>query len=461
VQELIHNAEYKEQIISEYKDNPFIEALPKISSPNEIVSKLAYFPPYDKEERQLDSQYRTHLVGRLYDVFQPLKIHLDLESRISRVLRQGYIGRNILDKAYVSNHYRSTAGSFTLLGVSGMGKTTVVNRILTMYPQVIVHSKFKDRELSRYQVVFLRLECSYDGSIKGLCLSFFNKVDEILGTDYYSRFGSGKLSVDNMLVAMTNIAKNISLGLLVIDEIQNLSKSKSGGADRMLNFFVTLVNTIGLPVLLIGTPEAMGVLQGKFRQARRGSGQGDLVFERLDNDINFNLLINAIWGYQWTKKPTVLTDELIDTLFDQSQGIIDITVKLYVLAQTKAISSGKETITPELIKQVADESLRLVKPMLNALRTGNVMEIAKYPDIYTGSINLNYEEPPQNRFVIPTTPKPPVVESNDNPVKIKTKKIPPSAENDIRVIVQSGAGEGLTTYEILKNYGLIKGFEVV
>jgi len=229
----------------------------------------------------------------------------------------------------------------------------------------------------------------------------------------------------------------------------------------MLNFFVTLVNTIGLPVLLIGTPEAMGVLQGKFRQARRGSGQGDLVFERLDNDINYKLLINAIWGYQWTKKPTALTDELIDILYDQSQGIIDITVKLYVLAQTKAISSGKEAITAELIKQVADESLRLVKPMLNALRTGNVMEIAKYPDIYTGSINLNYEEPPQNRFVIPTTPKPSVVESNDNPVKIKQKKLSPSKEDDIRVIVQNDVGKGLTTYEILKNYGVIKGFEVI
>ncbi|WIV13234.1 hypothetical protein [Proteiniborus sp. MB09-C3] len=181
----------------------------------------------------------------------------------------------------------------------------------------------------------------------------------------------------------------------------------------------------------------------------------------LDNDMNFRLLINVIWGYQWTKKPTVLTDELTDTLYDQSQGIIDITVKLYDLAQTKAISSGKEALTPELIKQVANESLRLVKPMLNALRTGNVREIAKYPDIYTGNIDLNYEESHKDKFVIPTINKPSVVESDEKPVKIKTKKIPPSEENDIRVIVQNDAGEGLTTYVILKNYGLIKGFEVV
>lgn len=116
-------------------------------------------------------------MGRLYDVFQPLAIHLDLESRISRVIRQGYVARNVLDKSFVSNNYRSTAGSFTLLGVSGMGgKTTVVNRILSMYPQVIVHSKYKDIPLSRYQVVYLRLECSYDGRIKGLCLSFLVRL---------------------------------------------------------------------------------------------------------------------------------------------------------------------------------------------------------------------------------------------------------------------------------------------
>ena len=162
MQDLIHNAEYKKQIIAEYKGNPFIEALPEIIPANQVVSKLASFPPYDKNERQLDSQYRIHLIGRLYDIFQPLMIHLDLESRISRVIRQGYISRNIFDKAFVSNQYHDTASSFTLLGVSGMSKTSAVNKVLSLYPQVIVHSKYKDKELSRFQVVFLRLECPYD-----------------------------------------------------------------------------------------------------------------------------------------------------------------------------------------------------------------------------------------------------------------------------------------------------------
>ncbi len=79
-----------------------------------------------------------------------------------------------------------------------------------------------------------------------------------------------------MMPRMAQLAMNHSLGLLVIDEIQHLSLAKSGGSEKMLNFFVNLVNTIGVPVVLIGTMKALSVLQSEFRQARRGSGQGDM-----------------------------------------------------------------------------------------------------------------------------------------------------------------------------------------
>ena len=78
---------------------------------------------------------------------------------------------------------------------------------------------------------------------------------------------------------MSQVARHTGLGMLVIDEIQHLKQAKSGGSEKMLNFFVTLVNTIGVPVVLIGTTKAMSVLQSEFSQARRGSGQGDMVWE--------------------------------------------------------------------------------------------------------------------------------------------------------------------------------------
>lgn len=41
------------------------------------------------------------MVQRLFQCFHPLPIHLDIESRISRVLRMGYIVRNPFKTKYI------------------------------------------------------------------------------------------------------------------------------------------------------------------------------------------------------------------------------------------------------------------------------------------------------------------------------------------------------------------------
>jgi hypothetical protein len=149
----------------------------------------------------------------------------------------------------------------------------------------------------------------------------------------------------------------------------------------MLNFFVTLVNTIGVPVVLIGTTKAMSILQSEFRQARRGSGQGDLLWNRMMNDISWETMLRAMWQYQWTKKYTELNEILKNTVYDESQGIIDIAVKLFAMAQVKAIATGKEEVSEKIIREVATEKLRLVKPMLEALRSGDRKKILQFEDI--------------------------------------------------------------------------------
>ncbi len=89
-------AKYNDQPLVEYKGNPLIEALPLILSKDEFVETVLEYPAFDKSERKLDSWVRLHCVERLARFFQPLERQIDLEQKVSRVLRQGYLARNPL-----------------------------------------------------------------------------------------------------------------------------------------------------------------------------------------------------------------------------------------------------------------------------------------------------------------------------------------------------------------------------
>ncbi len=92
-------------------------------------------------------------------------------------------------------------------------------------------------------------------------------------------------------------------------------------------------------------------------------------------------MISSVWDYQWTKEHIELNQDFINLIYEESQGIIDIAIKIFILAQGRAIETGIEKISFGLIKQVVKEDLKLVQPMLNALKSGIESEIAKYEDI--------------------------------------------------------------------------------
>ncbi|MDR1672737.1 MAG: ATP-binding protein [Bacteroidales bacterium] len=401
-------ASYKEQIVCDYSGNPLIEALPPIWSSDEVVDMLSHNEGHHDGERRLDAQYRMHCVRRLFRYFQPLEQHVDIEHRFSICIRQGYLhrspllpeyakaltqGRNAIvsQKDYTQlNAFRPTAAGFTIIGLSGVGKTSAVTNILGLYPQIIDHAAYRGTPLMLRQIVWLKLDCPHDGSVKGLCLEFFEAVDRVVGTNYFEDYSRARHTVDVLMIRMTQAARLHCLGVLVIDEIQHLSMAKGGGQEKMLNFFVTLVNTIGVPVVLIGTSRAKVILQSDFRQARRGSGQGDLIWDRMKNDAAWDIFVSAMWQNQWTRQSVRLTDAYKNALYDESQGIIDIAVKLYAMVQVRAIALGKEAFVPSDFHSIASERLGLVKPMLDALRSGDRKKIDMYGDIAPVSIEDYY-----------------------------------------------------------------------
>lgn len=400
-------ADYRDKQLPEFAGNPLAEALPDLLTDEELAVMLAREPYYQNSDRFLSAEMRVDMTQRLYDFHQPMPQDIDIARRIFRCIRWGYVNRNPLAAAQVSDLnaryaalrdgaktlpviHRPNVSGFTIIGISGIGKTCTLEGILSLYPQVISHTCYKDSPFVMKQIVWLKLDCTFDGSIKGLCAGFFSSLDRLLGTEYYRMYTSRHNTVDTMMNMMTQLASIYGIGLLVIDEIQHLSTAKSGGQEKMLNFFVTLVNTIGLPVVLVGTPKALPILQSEFRQARRGSGQGDLLWDSMQNGIMWKMFVRSMWKYQYTRETVPFSDEMADALYNESGGIPFLAVTIYKLVQEDAILMKKETFTPKDIRRVTSEKMRLTEPMRKALLSGKDVDIYRYADIrpFTGRDHL-------------------------------------------------------------------------
>ncbi|MEH7885629.1 ATP-binding protein [Bacillus sp. JJ1609] len=400
-------AEYKEQLIPDYKGNPLIETLPDILEVQDIIKAFAQYPSFDENQRFWPDNMRMHAIYQLNNLIQPLPVHLDIFNRFSVMIRDGYKGRNPKDINYKMNFnkgfkeifssgkeieegfkLKSSASGFAIIGPSGIGKSTSIEKTLLLYPQVIKHRHIEGFGYLK-QVVWLKLDCPTDGSLKSLCIDFFHSLDKILGTDYEKTMVNSRSTVDSLMPDMAHIASLHGLGVLVIDEIQNLSLAKSGGEKKALNFFTRLVNIIGLPVVMVGTFEALYLFENKFAQARRACGMGDMILDRIINQKEWDLILNSIWDYQWLKKYTPITDKLKDKLYEESQGIIDIAIKLFMHTQWKAIASKEDEISERLISKAAEENLKLIRPYINAIKTGNTEKMKKFKDLKAEWLSLN------------------------------------------------------------------------
>lgn len=394
----IFQAKYIEGEIEEYLGNPLINALPPINSVQKTAKLLNRYPLVNDEERALPPHIRRHAMMRILDKFlYPTKMHLQLEQMISSMIRRGYLNRNIANAEYqenlnkvdetdfiqVSRNAGSEALSSSVIGCSGSGKTTATEAILAGYSQqAIYHPKYQHA-----QVVWLKLDCPHDGSAKSLCIHFFREVDRILGTDYEVTYVKARSSAETMLGSIARISALHSLGLLVIDEIQHLKAAKSGGAQTLLNFFVTMTNVIKVPVLFIGTPNATALFSGTMRSARRASQFGSLDWNRFEQGVNqsgqsdWDKFIARLWKLQWLKSPVPLHDEVKSLFWELTQGVAHIAVTLFFLSQARAVMSGREVIDVRLIKKTFDDEFEMVRPMIEALKSNRPEAIVKYSDL--------------------------------------------------------------------------------
>ena len=394
-------AKYTEQRLPRYRGNPLIEALPPILDDQELAQALTQFPDFDANQRDWPVHERFLLVAGLANFMVPLPRHIQLARTLETLMREGYVGRaprtaehvRIAQQLYENQKagiaFSSMAAalpatlSTALVGISGMGKTVTTRRRLSLVPTVIYHS-----DLHIWQIPYLHVETPHDGaSAKGLAHAILRKTDTLVpDAHYYETYAlRGKPSLETLLNHAARVLHMHFVGLLVVDEVQNLENSPKN-KQALMSLLVSASNELGVPILFIGTNKARHVLTLDFRQARRATGYGQSYWDRLakgdwNHPNEWEDFISALWHFQWLRHPVDLNPHFGDLMYHHSQGIIDIAIKLFAAAQWRAMLDGSETITAQLIDDCAKCELALVQPMVDAIRRQDAVALATYDDV--------------------------------------------------------------------------------
>lgn len=371
-------AEYLPSKNPDYCGNPFIEALPTRLKKKDFYDVFTLNPSLDNSQRLLSCEERLDLVGSTH-FFQPMSIHWDLYCILHSLLSESYKRRNPCElthwtamtsqRADLMKTFRLPVPrprlSAALIGCSGLGKSNVVKRLISLYPRGIIHGIYQRHRLNRIQIPFVYVEARKDCSVRDICMQIVTQVDEIAGTNY--RTMQLRKTIDELIAGVAQVLQLYGVGLIILDELQELGPTKSGGYSATVSFVLRLTNTIN-GCLLIGTPQAQIFMDEEIRYIRRSSGIPE--WRPLEvRSKDWSRFSQSMWKCQFTRTETPLDSALSETLHKVSFGIPDFAIEVYKATQRMLIlhsrSDDPEIITSEFIAKVAVTHLARE---LNAMR---------------------------------------------------------------------------------------------
>lgn len=317
----------------------------------ELEQRLTYLPKYDPQICKADAGTRLVALDKFSEIYIPSQMTYEIYSKIYLSMLHSLNKKQTIDSVRQGNenhrkiqglNYNSILGgsdSFSIVGKSGIGKSTAIAKSIELSGGLeVITLKNPYTNI----IPFINIQCPHDCSIKGLLLSILGSVDMAIGTTYRDAAIKAKSSIDVLIGMVAQVSLNHIL-VIIVDECQNICRNKNGV--NLVSAMTQLINS-SVSICLVGLPETEDLFQREMHLARRSIG---LSYIESPFDDYFVRFCEVVYSYQYIANPSPITPEIIETLYQCSNGVIGLVVSLLMEAQQMAILSGKEKLTKELI----------------------------------------------------------------------------------------------------------------
>ena len=360
--------------------NDIMKKLPPMLSGKQLEEAMTVLPVFDPTIRFENAADRLIALTDLYRVFIPNDMSREIYSKLYLALlrslqkkesiariRQG----NANHKTYAQQTINGIIGgadSFTIIGKSGIGKSSAISRAV----QLITEGRVIESDNPFTKIIpCVLVQCPFDSSVKGLLLEILRVVDEQLGSNYYLKSISAKATTDMLIGTVSQVALN-HIGILIVDEIQNVAVAKNGR--NLLGALLQLINCSGISIGMVGTPECTEFFSQAYQLARRSLG---LQYDSMEYGSEFYNLCQILLQYQYVRYPMEVDDAVVRWLYEHTGGNVSSVVTLLHDAQEIGIMNGKDTLGFEELEEVYRDRMRLLHTYAAPKRKSQTSKIKK------------------------------------------------------------------------------------
>lgn len=390
---------------SAYRGNPFIESLGFPLTQNQFLEQCSVPFKYDLDltsvPHELHGYYTRTVIDNLSHAYVVQDEAYRLYDNIKRMIEAGYIKRNPLSKdikqlltaiekdkdaPLESKHINALnladAKNCTFVaGLSGRGKTTMIKHLLKLIEQRIEHKEYvtPDNEvtqLNQIQIAYLYIEVHERRGQKAVLLNLLEAIDSVTGENYRYRFRNH--NVNDLIRAVRKAVIIHGVGLIVVDEAQNLAKTSTsetlGNNERTsMKFIEELFNRIAVPLCFVGTFSMLKLFSKEMTIIRRATANGSLLMS--------SCKVNSPFWQRFTKM-ICQTDLLKNQKTDHETirfHLHHLTAGIPAIAASivKATLNYLTFLTPEnqdlsikALNLIFDQQFKILRPAVLALQKG-------------------------------------------------------------------------------------------
>jgi hypothetical protein len=265
------------------------------------------------------------------------------ESRIRRIRTDRWISYGRAEAALCAMEdlmafpKRTRMPNLLLIGPTNNGKTMIVEKFRRAHPPVF--AKVSADGVAHVPILKVQMPAGPDES------RFYGAILDELGFPYVPSDRVAKRQ--NIALRMM---RETRVRVLVIDEVHNLLSGSRLQQRRLLNVLRWLGNELQIPLVAVGTAEALHAIQSDDQLANR--------FEPMRlppwcHGPEYLQLLSTLEAVLPLRRPSRLAETLLaEKILSAAEGVLGETVSIVTRAAVRALMLGTETITAKLVDEM-------------------------------------------------------------------------------------------------------------